>query len=113
MSATTLREKFDEVFGEGSTANGTVKRHARENYDKALMAVHESERKMEIHTRWSKESSEWDAAAHLVSTRRYRICVDRLEALVVKRLFELTKMNMSQTGEYAPFTADQVLTSNA
>ncbi|KAJ7694064.1 hypothetical protein B0H17DRAFT_894770, partial [Mycena rosella] len=34
----------------------------------------------------------------LVSTRRYWLCVNKLEELVLKRLFELTKMNMSQTG---------------
>ncbi|KAJ7430044.1 hypothetical protein B0H11DRAFT_2180943 [Mycena galericulata] len=83
---------------ERSKANGTAKRHTRENYDKALAAVQESERKLDVATRWTPDSKEWADAARLVSTRRYRICVDRLELLVVKRLFELTKMNMSQTG---------------
>ncbi|KAJ7491428.1 hypothetical protein B0H11DRAFT_1912051 [Mycena galericulata] len=92
------KETFDTVFGEGSKANGIAKRHARENYDKALAAVQESERKLGVATRWTPDSKEWADAALLVSTRRYRICVGRLELLVVKRLFELTKMNMSQTG---------------
>ncbi|KAJ7674290.1 hypothetical protein B0H17DRAFT_894777, partial [Mycena rosella] len=33
----------------------------------------------------------------LVSTRCYWLCVNKLEELVLKRLFKLTKMNMSQT----------------
>lgn len=103
------REKFDEAFGEGSTSNGTVKRHARENHDKAIAAVQESERKMNIVTRWTDDGKEWEAAALLVSNRRYRICVDRLESLVVKRLFELTKMNMSQTGAFSALIPDQII----
>jgi hypothetical protein len=33
-----------------------------------------------------------------VNTRKYRLCINELEALVLKRMFELTKMNMSGTG---------------
>lgn len=57
------------------------------------------EQKMEIVTRWVPEGSEWKEGAALVLTRCYRLCINNLELLVVKRLFELTKMNMSQTGE--------------
>ncbi|KAJ7655525.1 hypothetical protein B0H17DRAFT_1146362 [Mycena rosella] len=35
---------------------------------------------------------------NLEARKRYRLCVNKLEDLVLKRLFELTKMNMSQTG---------------
>ncbi|KAJ6600047.1 hypothetical protein DFH09DRAFT_902016 [Mycena vulgaris] len=91
-------EKFDIVFGEGSKENGTVKRHARENFDKAMNAVQEIERRLEVQTRWTPGSKEWEDAALLVASRRYRLSVNWLETLVVKRLFELTKMNMSQTG---------------
>ncbi|KAJ7104929.1 hypothetical protein C8R44DRAFT_639760, partial [Mycena epipterygia] len=95
----TPGEKFDVVCEEGSTAHWNSKCHARESYEKALEAVQEMERKMEIVTRWVPEGAKWRQAATLVSTRCYRLCVDKLELLVVKRLFELTKMNMSQTGE--------------
>ncbi|KAJ7831870.1 hypothetical protein B0H13DRAFT_2240523 [Mycena leptocephala] len=74
------KERFDVVFSERSKANGTVKRHTRENYDKAVHSVQEMEEKMGI------------------EDRRYRGAVNKLEELVVKRLFELTKMNMSGTG---------------
>ncbi|KAJ7796630.1 hypothetical protein B0H13DRAFT_2245375 [Mycena leptocephala] len=91
-------ERFDVVFGEGSKANGTVRRHARENYDKAANSVQEMEEKMGIEDRWTRASQEYKEAAELVATRRYRGAVNKLEELVVKRLFELTKMNMSGTG---------------
>jgi hypothetical protein len=34
---------------------------------------------------------------------RYQHCIDTLEGLVVARIFELTKMNRSQTGELPAF----------
>ncbi|KAJ6469232.1 hypothetical protein DFH09DRAFT_955260 [Mycena vulgaris] len=82
----------------GSKENGTVKRHARENFDKAMTAVQEIERRLEVQTRWTPGSKEWQDAALLAASRRYRLSVNWLETLVVRRLFELTKMNMSQTG---------------
>jgi hypothetical protein len=93
------RERFDVVFSEQSKANGTVKRHTWENYDKAVHSVQEMEEKMGIEDRWMRESQEYKEAAELVATRRYRGAVNKLEELVVKRLFELTKMNMSGTGK--------------
>ncbi|KAJ6567609.1 hypothetical protein DFH09DRAFT_1081056 [Mycena vulgaris] len=91
-------ETFDIVFAEGSKENGTVKRHARENFDKAVNAVQEIEQRLEVQTRWTPGSKEWQDAALLAASRCYRLSVNWLETLVGRRLFELTKMNMSQTG---------------
>ncbi|KAJ7320975.1 hypothetical protein DFH08DRAFT_818795 [Mycena albidolilacea] len=77
------KEKFDEAFGEGSTANGNTRRHARENYNKVVEAVQATEHRLSI---------------ELVVNRWYRRAVDSLEALVVKRLLELTKVNQSGLG---------------
>ncbi|KAJ7933373.1 hypothetical protein B0H13DRAFT_1452952, partial [Mycena leptocephala] len=74
------------------------KHHASENYDTALVDVQESESKMGVDVRWLSGSQEWADAAHLVSTKRYRLALMKLEKLVVQQMFELTKMNMSQTG---------------
>ncbi|KAJ7440038.1 hypothetical protein FB451DRAFT_1059100 [Mycena latifolia] len=89
---------FDERCGEHSKSTKAAKRHARESYDCALADVQESERRMEIGPRWTLESKEWEVAAALSSTRRYRLSINHLEELVLKRMFELTKMNMSGTG---------------
>ncbi|KAJ7712388.1 hypothetical protein B0H14DRAFT_3523963 [Mycena olivaceomarginata] len=43
-------------------------------------------------------STEWLEAEELANTRKYRKCINELEALVLKRMFELTKMNLSGTG---------------
>ncbi|KAJ7893040.1 hypothetical protein B0H13DRAFT_1886533 [Mycena leptocephala] len=74
------KEETDQM-DEQSKANGTVKRHTRENYDKAVHSVQEMEEKMGI-----------EIGGH------GRGAVNKLEELVVKWLFELTKMNMSGTG---------------
>ncbi|KAJ6595266.1 hypothetical protein DFH09DRAFT_1244552 [Mycena vulgaris] len=98
VNLSARRETFDIVFAEGSKENGTVKRHARENFDKAMTAVQEIERGLEVQTWWTPGSKEWQDAALLAASRRYRLSVNWLETLVVRSLFELTKMNMSQTG---------------
>ncbi len=62
--------------------------------------VHFLEQKLEVENNlWTEASPEYQQAAVLVSRRRYQRCLDELEALVVSRVFELTKMNMSQTGK--------------
>lgn len=48
--------------------------------------------------RWTKGSDEWVKHEKLFIKRRYQRCLDNLERLVVSRMFELTKMNMSGTG---------------
>jgi len=76
----------------------TARRHAIESHHKEFQAVQILEKKMGITSRWEPESVEWKEAAEKVVKRRYQRCIDNLEGLVVARMFELTKMNMSQTG---------------
>ncbi|KAJ7893241.1 hypothetical protein B0H13DRAFT_1886386 [Mycena leptocephala] len=92
------KAKLDLALGETPGATASMKLHARENYNMALTDVQASESKMGIQVRWLAESQEWADAAHLVSTKRYRLALMKLEKLVVQRMFELTKMNLSQTG---------------
>jgi len=76
----------------------TVRRHALELQARDFTAVQAMERRLDILVRWQPESIEWKAAAEKVTLRRYQRCIDVLEGLIVARMFELTKMNMSQTG---------------
>ncbi|KAG6806822.1 hypothetical protein H0H92_009967, partial [Tricholoma furcatifolium] len=73
-------------------------RHARECVDRCLAAVQQLEVELGIVDRWTPDHDEWKRAAVLVGRRCYQRCLDELERLVVSRMFELTKMNMSQTG---------------
>lgn len=76
----------------------TARRHALELQKRDLAAVQVLENKLNVVQRWERGSLEWQAAAEKVSMRTYQRCIDILEGLVVARMFELTKMNRSQTG---------------
>jgi hypothetical protein len=76
------------------------RRHAQEVEARDLLVVQNLELKLGIFTRWVPADDEWKQAAEMVGKRRYQRCLDLLEGLVVARMFELTKMNMSQTGEW-------------
>ncbi|KAF8144514.1 hypothetical protein K438DRAFT_1910939 [Mycena galopus ATCC 62051] len=69
----------------------TQRHHAEEVVYKSLAAIQELEVRLGITTRWVPGSEEWEKAAKMVSSRRY-------QRLVVARMFELTKVNMSGTG---------------
>ncbi len=73
--------------------------HAEEHLKREMERVHVFELKLGLESsRWTEATPEYQQAAILVSRWRYQRCLDELEALVVSRVFELTKMNMSQTG---------------
>jgi hypothetical protein len=76
----------------------TDRRHAQENAARDLLVVQNLEVRMGILCRWGPNDDEWKEAATMVGRRRYQRCLDALEGLIVARMFELTKMNMSQTG---------------
>lgn len=76
----------------------TKRRHALEKHDKDLAVVHALELRLGGVSRWAVGSVEFEQAGKLVSMRKYQRCLDELEGLIVARIFELTKMNRSQTG---------------
>ena len=76
----------------------TERRHAQEVEAKDLLVVQNLELRLGIVCRWGPGDNEWKLAATMVGKRRYQRCLDALEGLIVARMFELTKMNMSQTG---------------
>jgi hypothetical protein len=84
-----------------AAASQTQRRHAMELHSKALAAMHDLELWLGIMRsvgHWRLDSDEWVAAAKLVESRRYQRAIDELEGLVVARMFELSKVNMSDTG---------------
>lgn len=79
-------------------ATETARRHALEKMAMELDKVQALEKRLGVIKRWEPGTSEWQQARKKVTLRRYRRCVDRLEGLVVARMFELSKMNQSNTG---------------
>ncbi|KAJ7109537.1 hypothetical protein C8R43DRAFT_1091755 [Mycena crocata] len=75
-----------------------ARRHAKEKVAKDLDCVQELENMLEIVERWTTASPKWSATVEAIKKRKYQLALDALELLIVERIFELTKMNRSQTG---------------
>ncbi|KAJ7355230.1 hypothetical protein DFH08DRAFT_912373 [Mycena albidolilacea] len=73
-------------------------RHVQEKMEKDLERMQELEELLEIEERWITVSSKWTATVNEIKKRKYHLTLDVLELLIVERIFELTKMNQSQTG---------------
>lgn len=76
----------------------TARRHAGETLDRDAATVQVLELRLEIITCWTLETPAFEETAKMVAMRQYQRCLDTLKGLVVAQIFELTKMNRSQTG---------------
>ncbi|KAF7365827.1 hypothetical protein MVEN_00456800 [Mycena venus] len=54
----------------------------------------------------------WEAMATMVRRRRYQRALDHLQGLIISRMFELAKCNMSGTGEFRSAYDGQALTKD-
>ncbi|KAG1888972.1 uncharacterized protein F5891DRAFT_1216814 [Suillus fuscotomentosus] len=63
-----------------------------------IKVVQALECKLEVEKRWTPEDPQWQKVGRLVANRKYQRALDRLEGLIVARIFELTKMNRAGTG---------------
>jgi hypothetical protein len=78
----------------------TERRHLAERRDNVLREVIATEVKMGIAKRWQPSDPEYIETAGYMSKRKYHLALDNLQRLVVLRLFELHKLNLSQTGVF-------------
>ncbi|KAG2108078.1 hypothetical protein DEU56DRAFT_874537 [Suillus clintonianus] len=76
----------------------TAQRHALEDHERYLKLVQALECKLEVEKRWTPHDGEWQRVGRLVANRKYQRALDRLEGLIVARIFELTRMNRAGTG---------------
>ncbi|KAG6807975.1 hypothetical protein H0H92_005850, partial [Tricholoma furcatifolium] len=76
----------------------TARRQLNDRRDALLLEVAQLEVKMNIHTRWTPTSPQYTQVAKYMANRKYERALDTLQNLVIKRLFELHKLNLSQTG---------------
>ncbi|KAJ6591458.1 hypothetical protein DFH09DRAFT_1244592 [Mycena vulgaris] len=88
----------DAPYEPGVAKAEVARRHAREKMEKDLEAVRELEVSLDIVDRWTTASPKWVATVAAVKQRKYQLALDALELLIVERIFELTKINRSQTG---------------
>ena len=62
--------------------------------------LHAMEDRLDIAKRWTPDNPEFQHATRYSQIHTFQRAIDKLEGLVVQRLFELNKANVSQTGEY-------------
>ncbi|KAJ7934727.1 hypothetical protein B0H13DRAFT_1591375, partial [Mycena leptocephala] len=74
------------------------KRHAEGIRDRDLLAVQELEEALGISEWWTTASPEWAEVVKLIKEKKFADVLNALELLIVQRIFELTKVNRSQTG---------------
>lgn len=73
-------------------------RNEQENERKLIADVQALESKLGLASRWKVGSEEWEAAKKLITERDYRKSLDRLEGLLVARIFEMSRLNVAGTG---------------
>src|SRR5271155_5189939 len=81
----------------------TDRRYLAEKRDELLLEVVEMECKLGINTRWMPAMPEYQDALRYSTTRKYHQALDKLQKLVVQRLFELQKLNLSSSGAVFDF----------
>ncbi|KAJ7615411.1 hypothetical protein FB45DRAFT_841871 [Roridomyces roridus] len=98
-AAVRKAQSADAAFTPGKSKAEIALRHAIEKKERTAVTVAEIERELSIVTRWAADNPRYIAAVKEARFLEYQRALDRLELLVVERLFELTKMNQSGTGD--------------
>ncbi|KAJ7785440.1 hypothetical protein B0H14DRAFT_3095663 [Mycena olivaceomarginata] len=88
----------DGTYAPGVGKAEMARRHAQEKAEKDLEQVQELESILAIAERWTTESPKWVETVAAIKQRKYQLALNGLELLIVERIFELTKMNQSETG---------------
>jgi hypothetical protein len=79
---------------------GRALQSATRAIDRHEKRVNTLEDQLNISSRWSPTTPEYIDVERDLTYRKYRLALDDLERLVVQRLFELTKLNILETGTY-------------
>jgi hypothetical protein len=88
----------DVAYAPGVPKAELARRHTKEKVKKDLESVQELKRVLDIVERWKTTSAKWVSTTVEIKKRKYQLALNTLELLIVERIFELTKMNQSQTG---------------
>jgi hypothetical protein len=81
-----------------TSALETKVRNEQENQRKLIADIQALEGKLEISVRWSSECFEWRDAEKNVIEASYRKALDKLEGMLVARIFEMSRLNIAGTG---------------
>ncbi|KIY52351.1 hypothetical protein FISHEDRAFT_35449 [Fistulina hepatica ATCC 64428] len=104
LTARAAYRAFNEAYERGGSFEGSAGK-IKSNYTRTanrLSLVDDEVARIEdvmgITERWRPDSPEYLACRKELTERQYRRALDELERLVVQRLMELTKLNMSGVG---------------
>jgi len=81
-----------------SVAREAERKAALRKLQLAINVANDLERRMGITERWTPQCDQYRSAATYLQNRRFIHIVDKLEGLVVQRLFELSKSHLAGTG---------------
>ncbi|KAF8516427.1 hypothetical protein BU17DRAFT_76640 [Hysterangium stoloniferum] len=104
----------EKIYLEGLSKEPIVETLEMEYYQKLinlrkdLKIVQDLEKKLVVAKRWEPGSAEWVNTSKLVAMHMYQQALDQLEGLIVAQMFELTKLNMSQTAKGLPIPRRQL-----
>ncbi|KAL7280958.1 hypothetical protein ACG7TL_005907 [Trametes sanguinea] len=76
----------------------TRRRYLRERMEQLTAEVNAMEVRMEINNRWQPGDAQYREVVQYIAERRYHRALGKLQRLVIQRLFELHRMNLSRTG---------------
>ncbi|KAJ7663692.1 hypothetical protein B0H14DRAFT_3102631 [Mycena olivaceomarginata] len=86
------------TYTPGTSKAELARRRGKEKVEHDLEAVQELEERLGIVDRWTTESEKWQSTVGEIKKRKYQLALNSVEHLIVQRIFELTKVNQSQTG---------------
>lgn len=94
------------VHGKRDGSNTVQRKHQdeEENEHKLITDVQALEAWLDISRCWKEGSEEWDQARTMGKELSYQKALDRLEYLLVARMFEMARLNVSGTGECLSLT---------
>ncbi|EIW86311.1 hypothetical protein CONPUDRAFT_148403 [Coniophora puteana RWD-64-598 SS2] len=81
-----------------STANALATAGTSEKITRESEAVAELERQLGIIKRWTSDCAEWMEAGRLVAKHSYQRALDKLEGLIVARIFEMADIDKPGKG---------------
>ncbi len=77
----------------------TERCHAIEKVERITRELCELEVELEISPQWTPAHSKYQEIVNFLVERKYRRALDKLQKLVIQRLFKLHKLNLAQTGK--------------
>ena len=118
----TTRRMYDIVISSGADASSyanqvksTRKCEARRRYvmkeeERLEIEIGELELLMDINQRWTPATPQYAEAVKYLKERTYHRALEKLQKLVILRLFELHKLNLSRTGKHCLLDPVGILT---